>query len=48
MQVVRLAGQVLQLVVGVTTIKARPVIMLGMLCVEGAKRINKVRKSEKQ
>ena len=32
-QVAKVATQVLQIVVGVATIKARPVIMIGMLCI---------------
>ena len=34
-----MATQVMQVVMGVATIKARPAIMLGMLCFEGVKKI---------
>ena len=47
MQVAKVATQVMQVVVGVATIKVRPAIMLGMLCIEGAKRIGKGKKSDK-
>ena len=47
LQVAKVATQVMQVVVGVATIKVRPAIMLGMLCIEGAKRIGKGKKSDK-
>ena len=40
-------SQVVQVVVGVASIKTRPAIMIGMLCMEGAKRIKQNQNNEK-
>ena len=42
LQVVRVAGQVVQLMVGLTTIKTRPVILLGMMWINQARKKNKL------